>query len=121
MMLAGICWMPGGTRRGTLHLVKGEGQATAGGLSKKRSLLTDGGGAPAALALDLEGVGATQVEGVFAVFARHGIHGLVEPPDLFRLHGVLEEGILDRRVLDEVQKDDAGGAVQIAGPEHPVE
>src|SRR4030042_1612528 len=91
----------------------GQTQMPASGLAVEERLLADGGGAPAALSQDFEGRGTAEMEGVLAVFSGEGIDGLIELPDLLRLQVVLEEGVLDPCVLDEVQKDDPGRPVEV--------
>lgn len=52
------------------------------------------------------------MQGVLAVFSAQGIRRFVKLSDLFRLHRVLKEGVLDRGVGDEVEEDDARGPVE---------
>jgi hypothetical protein len=104
-----------------VRLEEGQPQVPAAGLAIELRLFADGGCPPAATAEDLEGVGAAQVESVLAVFPREGVDGLVKLPDLLRLQGILEEGVLDPGILDEVQKDHAGRAVEVVAPDHLVE
>src|SRR4030042_1813058 len=99
----------------------GQPQMPASGLAVEERLLADGGGAPAALSQDFEGMGTAEMEGVLAVFSGEGIDGLIELPDLLRLQVVLEEGVLDPCVLDEVQKDDPGRPVEVVAPVEVVE
>src|SRR4030042_4799350 len=98
-----------------------EPQAPGAARAGEERLLADGGGAPATLSPDFEGMGAAEMEGVLAVCAGEGIDGLVELPDLLRLQVVIEEGVLDPRVLDEVQKDDPGRPVEVVAPVEIVE
>ena len=78
------------------------------GLAVELRLLADGGRPASALAPDLDGVGGAEVEGVLPVSAAEDIDRLVELPDLLRTDRVLEEGILDLRILDEIHQHDAG-------------
>ena len=106
---------------GDFRLEEGEPQVFAAGFSVELRLFADGGRSAAALAPDLEGVGSAEVEGVLAVFPGEGVDRLVELPDLLRPEGVLEEGVLDPRILDEVHQHDAGRPVDFVALVHPVE
>ena len=55
------------------------------------------------------------------VFAGEGVDRLVKLPDLLRPERVLEEGVLDPRILDKVHQDDAGCPVEPVALVHPVE
>ena len=102
-------------------LEEGQAQVSAAGFAVEPGLFADDGRSPAAFAPDLEGVGGAEVEGVLPVFPGEGVDRLVELPDLLRPEGVLEEGLLDPRILDEVHQDDAGRPVNLVALVHPVE
>ena len=104
-----------------LRLEEGQAQVFAAGLAVELRLFADGGRSAAAFAPDLEEVGGAEVEGVLPVFPGEGVDRLVELPDLLRLQGIFEEGVLDPRILDEVHQDNAGRPVGLVAPVHPVE
>jgi hypothetical protein len=62
------------------------------GFAVELCLFADGRRSAAAFALDLDGVGGAEVEGVLSVFSGEGVDCLMELPDLLRPEGPSHPG-----------------------------
>ena len=95
----------------SLNMEDGEPQVFPSGFAVEAGLFPDGRFSPSTPAELFDEVGAAQMEGMLAIFPVQTVRGFIEIPDLFGLQGVFKEGILNRRIGGQVEKNNARGPV----------
>ena len=95
----------------SLNMEEGQPQVFPSGFAVEAGLFPDGWFSPSPSAELFDEVGAAQMEGMLAVFPAQTVRGFIEIPDLFGLQGVFKEGILNRRIGGQVEKNNARGPV----------